>query len=80
MEAIDLGDAVLHGMMGETREVHLYEVDLHIESLLLPGVIVVGDDTGSEVLLGRNVLNKLILLLDGQRGETDLFDRRPKWR
>jgi predicted aspartyl protease len=80
VEAIDLGDAILHGVLGEAREVHLYEVDLHIGARLLPSVIVVGDDQGSEVLLGRNVLNKLILLLDGQTGETELFETRPSWR
>ena len=77
VEAIDVGDAILHGVLGEAREVHLYEVDLHIGALLLPSIIVVGDDQGSEVLLGRNVLNKLILLLDGRSGETELFEKRP---
>lgn len=80
VEAIDVGDAILHGVLGEAREIHLYEVDLHIGARLLPSVIVVGDDQGSEVLLGRNVLNKLILLLDGQTGETELFEKRPSWR
>ena len=47
---------------------------------MLPSVIVVGDDQGSEVLLGRNVLNKLILLLDGQSRETELLEQRPQSR
>jgi predicted aspartyl protease len=80
VEAIGSGDAVLHGVLGETREVHLFEVDIHIDSLILPGVIAVADDHGNEVVIGRSVLNKLILLLDGPHGETDLFERRPKWR
>ena len=78
VEAIDVGDAILHGVLGEAREIHLYEVDLHIGALLLPSVVVVGDDQGSEVLLGRNVLNKLIILLDGQNSETELFEKRPQ--
>lgn len=78
VEAIDVGDAILHGVLGEAREVHLYEVDLHIGARLLPSVIVVGDDQGSEILLGRNVLNKLVLLLDGPSSETELFEKRPE--
>lgn len=77
IEAIVSGDAVLHGVLGETREVHLYEVDLHIDTLLLPDVLIVGDDYGTEIIIGRNVLNKLILLLDGQHSETDIFEQRP---
>ncbi|HLF28093.1 MAG TPA: hypothetical protein VJG32_17315 [Anaerolineae bacterium] len=61
IEAIGLGDAILHGVLGETREVHLYEVDIQVDSTLLPGMIVVGDDHGDEIILGRNVLNRLIL-------------------
>lgn len=79
VEAIDLGDAVLRSVLGEAREVHLYEVDMYIDSLLLPSVVVVGNDHDDEVLLGRNILNKLILLLDGQRNETELFEQRPQW-
>jgi hypothetical protein len=30
VEAVGVGDAFLHGVLGETREVHLYEVDLHL--------------------------------------------------
>ena len=80
VEAIGIGDAVLYGVVGEARRVHLNEIDLHIGSLLLPGVVVVGDDHGHEVILGRNILNKLVVLLDGPRRETELFERRPQWR
>jgi hypothetical protein len=76
VEAVASGDAVLRGVLGESREIHLYEVDLHIDTLLLSGVLVVGDDYGLEVILGRNVLNKFSLLLDGQRGETEIVEQR----
>lgn len=78
IEAIGMSDAVLYGVVGEARRVHLYEIDLHVGLLLLPGAIVVGDDHGHEAVLGRNILNKLILLLDGPRRETELFERRPQ--
>lgn len=79
-EAIGVGDAILRSVLGEVREVHLFEVDLHLDALTLPGVLVAADDQGNEVLLGRNVLNKLILLLDGQSRQTDLLESRPIWR
>jgi hypothetical protein len=40
-------------------------VDVQVGSLTLPGVYVVGDDLGNEVILGRDVLNRLRLTLDG---------------
>ncbi len=80
IEAIDSGDAILRGILGEARGVHVFEVDIHVDSPVLPGAIVVADDYGTETIIGRNVLNKLILLLDGQRSEIELFDRRPKWQ
>jgi hypothetical protein len=46
----------------------------------LPGVEVVADDLAADVLLGRNVLNRLILLLDGPDGMTDVLPRRPRLR
>lgn len=78
VEATHLGHATLWGILGESREVHLYEVDMHIESLVLPSVVVVGDDFGNEFLLGRNILNKLVILLDGLRRETEFFEQRPR--
>ncbi len=51
-----------------------------LDELILPGVLVAADDQGSDVLLGRNVLNKLILLLDGPASQVDLFSSRPIWR
>ena len=60
-------EASLRSQWGERRRVYLYLVDLHLENLTLPGVYVVGDDQGDEVVLGRDVLNRLRLLLDGPK-------------
>jgi predicted aspartyl protease len=78
VEAIGVGDAVLRSVLGEIREVHLFEVDLRCGDAVLPGVLVAGDESGTEILLGRNVLNKLILLLDGHSLSTELLDKFPK--
>ena len=77
VEAINFGDGILYGVLGEARSIHLYEVDIHIEGLTLPGMIVIGDDFGDDIVIGRNILNRLLLLLDGQQGLTDLLERRP---
>ena len=55
----------LRSQWGERRTVFLYLVDLQISGLTLPGIYVVGDELGKDVVLGRNVLNRLRLLLDG---------------
>jgi hypothetical protein len=35
-------------------------------------MLVVGDDTGDEIVLGRNVLNSLLLTLDGPTQVTEV--------
>jgi hypothetical protein len=72
--------AYLRGPWSEQRPVTLYFVDLHLDSGVLPGVEVIGveeEEADEEIVLGRNVLNRLILLLDGPHGLTDVLDRRP---
>lgn len=51
---------------GEARKVHSYLVDVVIDDITLPGIEVVGD-TVDETLIGRDVLNRLRLVLDGPR-------------
>lgn len=50
---------------GEWRSVQLFLVDIELDGQTMPGVFVVGDEIGDAVVLGRNVLNKLKLTLDG---------------
>ncbi len=65
IEARRAFEASLRSQWGERRTVFLYVVDLKIGDLTLPGVYVVGDELGDETVLGRNVLNRIRLLLDG---------------
>lgn len=55
----------LRSQWGERRTVFLYLVDLQIGELTLPGIYVVGDELGNDIVLGRNILNQLRMLLDG---------------
>lgn len=76
--ADEYATARLRSHWGEHREVSLYLVDMEVAGELLPSVEVIADDRSSDILLGRNVLNRLILLLDGYNHQTDLLTRRPE--
>jgi predicted aspartyl protease len=57
---------------GEARLAGLYTVDLSVSDFRLPAIEVVGDP-GTEIILGRDVINRLRILLDGPAGETTLL-------
>ncbi len=84
IDAPEVRWAYVRGLWSEQRPVTLYLVDLHFEGIVLPGVEVAGleDDEGEfeddrEAVLGRNILNRLILLLDGPQYQIDVLERRP---
>jgi predicted aspartyl protease len=52
--------------------VSVHKIDILFGAIRLPDLEVVSDDWGAEIILGRNVLNKLRLLLDGPRQTSDL--------
>ena len=63
---------------GERYAVSLFAVDLRIGEWTLPGIEVIGDVKGNEVILGRDVLNKLRVLLDGPAQTTEILEPRSK--
>ncbi len=67
-------EASLRSQWGERRRVYLYLIDLRLGELMLPGAYVVGDDRGDEVVLGRDVLNRLRLLLDGPKRVSQVYE------
>ena len=54
---------------GEWRTVQVYTLDIGLGNLRLPVIEAVGD-SGKEIILGRNVLNRLRLLVDGPNQQT----------
>ena len=70
--------ARLRSHWGEHREVSLYLVDMEVAGEVFPGVEIVADELNTEMLLGRNILNRLLLLLDGPGNQTDVLTRRPE--
>jgi hypothetical protein len=63
--ALEWDQVWLRSQWGEQRVVYRYEIDLKIGDRTFPGVLVVSDDLGDEVILGRNFLNQVRILLDG---------------
>ena len=70
LEAPFIDDAYLKSQWGEQFAVKLFMVDIGLGDTRLPSVYVVADDYTDEIILGRNVLNRLRLLLDGPKQET----------
>jgi hypothetical protein len=84
IDAPETRSAFLRGLWSEQQIVTVYLVDLHLGNRVLPDIEVVGiEDESSEteeeteIILGRNVLNRLILLLDGPSGYAEILERRP---
>ncbi len=65
-------DTRIRSHWGEWRPVQLFVVDLELDDLRLPNIFVIGDEQGNEIILGRNIINKLRLLLDGPTNLTDV--------
>lgn len=67
-----LSETRIRSHWGEWRAVQFFLVDIELNGLTLPGMLVVGDDTGDEIVLGRNVLNRLHVALDGPAQMTEV--------
>jgi predicted aspartyl protease len=65
-------EARLRSHWGEWRVVSLFIVDFGLEGVRLPSVEVVGDEEGQEIILARNILNRLTVLLDGPAGQVEV--------
>ena len=66
--------AKVRSHFGELQPVQLYIVGFQIESVTLASSYVIGDETSNTIILGRDVLNKLPIFLDGVQAQTDLLD------
>ncbi|MBI4630715.1 MAG: hypothetical protein HY740_03185 [Chloroflexi bacterium] len=58
----------------EPHPVTLYLIDLDVEGLRLLGIYIAGDQTADEIVLGRNVLNKLTIFFDGPKQQAEILD------
>jgi predicted aspartyl protease len=62
------------GITGDRQPVSLYFVDVYVGQLAFAGIRVIGDKHAQEIILGRDVLNKLSLFLDGPQQKSSLLD------
>ena len=60
-----IDDMRIRSHWGEWRSVQLFTLDIGIGEFRLSAIEVAGDEEGDEIILGRNVLNKLRLHLNG---------------
>ena len=65
------------GFAGAIQEVTVYRVDVEIDGLVFPRIEAVAT-ARPYALIGRNVLRRLLLRLDGPRGQLGV--RRPRLR
>jgi predicted aspartyl protease len=72
IEASVDGFGRVRGPWSGVRRVNFYVVDVIVENITLPGILAAGDDVGNEVILGRDVLNRLSLLLDGLHAKIEI--------
>lgn len=62
---------------GDSRLVQLYVVSVAIDGFQQSMVQVVGDDLGTEIIIGRFLLNRLTLILDGPAAMTEIIAPSP---
>jgi len=74
LRAIPLNPVNLVTQWGESHPATAYLVHVGIGDIHLAGIVVAGDPTSHEIILGRNLLNRLALLLDGPQAEADVLD------
>ena len=67
----------IRNLWGERQACKTFIVEVQIEELVLPGIEVLGYP-GDEVILGRDVLNKLWLGLDGPQHQLEIAEKNPR--
>ena len=62
----------LRGVTGVAKRVGLYVVKIRLSTHIIHAVYVVAGDKNTEAILGRDVLNHLVVTLDGPAGVTEI--------
>ena len=59
---------------GDARSVDIYIIALALEDLQISTLQVLADDQGHEIVIGRPVLNRLKMILDGPAAQIEIVD------
>lgn len=70
--AVSIATGRLAWLWNESRSVNIYIVRIEIGPCILPKVHVAGVPPATDLILGRNVLNQMILTLNGPAGVTEI--------
>ncbi len=70
--------ASLRGPWGKRRLIYTFLIDIWIGDHVIPNIEVVGDNLSQDIILGRTLLNKMIILLDGPETTLYVLTRRPR--
>ena len=66
----------LISITGERKPVSLFFIDVHVDENALAGIRVIADPDANDVIIGRDVLNKLTLFLDGPESTLIIPDEK----
>ena len=72
VQARRTGQTRVRGFLTETQAVNIYWIELRIRNIILSPVYVVGVQGLDEALIGRDVLNHLIVTLHGPAQVTEV--------
>ncbi len=59
---------------GDSRVVDIYIVSFALHELRISTLQVLADDQSNEIVLGRRVINRLKLMLDGPAAQTEILE------
>ena len=69
-----VGNARMRGVLGDSELVDIYLIRVQIGSYIAHAIRAVAMPVGSELILGRNVLNNFIITLNGLAHVTEFRD------
>ena len=72
--AKDMGTGRAHSIWGDSKPVELYAVSFRLDHLRFKALRVLADDTSDEIVLGRFVLNRLKIVLDGPASMLEIVE------
>ncbi len=71
-----ISQGTARSVWGDRRVVFVYAVSLRLERLHIRALQVLADPESDEIVLGRNVLNRLHLVLDGPANVIEIVENR----